>query len=371
MRITPFNLHQNIAFDNAISSIQYLHQLGSKIQDIISVLNNLETDYENYTDEKVEELKAFLLEKDEQLKDLVKEWIANLNSSLTDSIDEGVAHSKSYTDSKTNDLKEDLTALNKSMLDITTKLDLKVDARFNECNKLITDFRLEIYDLLNNFDNFKCYSPVTGEFEKLGNILTQVHQDFLKTCSLNVKTLNYLFDRGKTQHEGLTLIYNDCYVKNDVDHFTIVETSERGLKIRLKSGSFNRIYEIRENEPNNDLTSRVTLVDSNTFLIPLECLKPKGWSLIDSTRNNINKFYIMYTLSNNNSSSFFMYTYEYVNSYHATYQRLFDKIKELKLTYGQLTRFGTEYFPEILFAPANVHLFDPSILAPKKQVITN
>lgn len=343
MRITPFNLHQNIAFDNAISSIQYLHQLGSKIQDIISVLNNLETDYENYTDKKVEELKAFLLEKDEQLKDLVKEWIANLNSSLTDSIDEGVAHSKSYTDAKTNDLKEELASLNESMLDITTKLDLKVDARFNECNKLITDFRLEIYDMLNNFDNFKCYSPVTGEFEAIKDILYEITNLFLKRHSFNYSTLYSICNKGNEQKALAYKFDNNTVWYLDEQKFTIIESLADLVYLRpiFKAGTVTTVLRIVNGVVSN-ITDKCDIIN-DSVKIPVSELKVTH---DEYEKTNVCNIRVVTNAGFNEMTLFTFY-----DNYVCTYDTLqyYASLSSRNVTYEDINLYGINALYNIIY----------------------
>lgn len=55
-RITPFTLQQNIATDNAFSTIQVIHQIKAKMDEVIAIVNGIETDAHDYTDAKVLEL---------------------------------------------------------------------------------------------------------------------------------------------------------------------------------------------------------------------------------------------------------------------------------------------------------------------------
>lgn len=74
-RITPFTLQQNIATDNAFSTIQVIHQLLAKVKEVIEVVNNIELDYESYTDGKILELKTQL----ESQIGVLRSEVADLN----------------------------------------------------------------------------------------------------------------------------------------------------------------------------------------------------------------------------------------------------------------------------------------------------
>ena len=56
MYLTPFMLTQNIALDNALSTIQVIHQLISKVNDVITELNNINVTANDYTDEQIRKL---------------------------------------------------------------------------------------------------------------------------------------------------------------------------------------------------------------------------------------------------------------------------------------------------------------------------
>ena len=56
MYLTPFMLTQNIALDNALSTIQVIHQLINKVNDVISELNNINVTANDYTDDQIRKL---------------------------------------------------------------------------------------------------------------------------------------------------------------------------------------------------------------------------------------------------------------------------------------------------------------------------
>ena len=60
MRLTPFNLTQNISVDNALSTIQVIHQLIAKMNNVVEELNNIDSTANSYTDSEIEKVKSII-----------------------------------------------------------------------------------------------------------------------------------------------------------------------------------------------------------------------------------------------------------------------------------------------------------------------
>ncbi len=82
LHILPFTLQQNIATDNAFSTIQLIHQIKAKMDEVIEVVNNMETDSHEYTDAKILELKALLEGQIGQLETIVSENNQRVNETV-------------------------------------------------------------------------------------------------------------------------------------------------------------------------------------------------------------------------------------------------------------------------------------------------
>lgn len=145
MYLTPFMLSQNIALDNALSTIQVIHQIISKVNGVIEFVNNLEVNSNKYTDEQIELLHGIvtdeLSEVESNLKNLIKtnsNDIANIKSELVE------------LHSTINELNEDIKS--------------NTDLIFSNYNVLI----LKIAELKEYIDStingltVKVFSPVTG-----------------------------------------------------------------------------------------------------------------------------------------------------------------------------------------------------------------
>lgn len=207
MRITPFTLQQNIATDNAFSTVQVIHQLKSKMNEVIDIVNNIETDAHEYTDAKVSELREYVMEQfsglEEQfdnLSDNVSEWYGLLveTSATVTELQTRVTTEVSRLDSKIDaDKLELLTAIRTSMDLIENYVDAEIERLFDYVDKLIKERTTYTYSI---WDGQK--KPIEKVLEDFGRMIfgtvsmdfTVDHLDKFLTTQFNMDgTGNQLF----------------------------------------------------------------------------------------------------------------------------------------------------------------------------------
>lgn len=154
MRLTPFNLTQNISVDNALSTIQVIHQIITKVNNVVDYVNNLENNSNKYTDEQI---KIVL----EQLENN----LTTLENTLKLYVDDKVDNLKSYVDNENNDIKSlidnKVEKIYNDMNDLENSLRLYIDTGDTNLKVYINDIYKELYDLIMN-GNDTIYSPVDG-----------------------------------------------------------------------------------------------------------------------------------------------------------------------------------------------------------------
>lgn len=154
MRLTPFNLTQNISVDNALSTIQVIHQIITKVNNVVDYVNNLENNSNKYTDE--------------QIKNVLEQLETNLTTlenALKLYVDNKVDNLKSYVDNENNDIKSlidnKVEKIYADMNDLENSLRLYIDTGDTNIKVYINDIYKELYDLIMN-GNDTIYSPVDG-----------------------------------------------------------------------------------------------------------------------------------------------------------------------------------------------------------------
>lgn len=90
MRLTPFLLTQNLSVDNALSTIQVIHQLIHQINKVIEQLNNIDSNANTYTDSKISELSELLKSDIDQLEKDLKSYTDTTVKNATDVIDDTI-----------------------------------------------------------------------------------------------------------------------------------------------------------------------------------------------------------------------------------------------------------------------------------------
>lgn len=157
MYLTPFMLSQNIALDNALSTIQAIHQIISKVNGVIEYVNNLEVNSNKYTDEQIELLHG-----------IVKDELSEVESNL-----------KNLIETNSNDIaniKSELVELHGTIKELNADIKSNTDLIFSNYNVLILKIA-ELKDYIDSVINgfaVKVFSPVTGYLTNIQTALNDI-----------------------------------------------------------------------------------------------------------------------------------------------------------------------------------------------------
>lgn len=223
MRLTPFNLSQNIALDNALSTIQVIHQLISKVNNVIDELNNINVTANDYTDEQIKKL-ALKIEND----------LKSLETTLKAYSDTGIENLKEYVDTDIATLRSDFNTI---ILNIRTEIQLlekslKAYSDLGDSNLkvYINSIYDELLNLIKNGNNL-IYSPVDGDLKSVKVAIFDLANIIQQKNGINWQTLETLC-KADYSLEGYTKINSDydMYYKGG-EYATIDYLNMNGLYI--------------------------------------------------------------------------------------------------------------------------------------------
>ena len=183
------------AWDWSLSYAENLRKLVYNVNVIIQYLQDLQTNYEEYTDQKVAELKAYVDAADQALHD----YADSLNAAMKAYVDsQDLAYWERHTQDITR-LQDNIDALrtycDKNFEDIRTKhaqdiaqlhgalqsqyeqltayTDRQIDVLQAWTNEQLDQIRLEVDEI--NEDGFRIDNPTTGERDHVGNTVNDVY----------------------------------------------------------------------------------------------------------------------------------------------------------------------------------------------------
>lgn len=223
MYLTPFMLSQNIALDNALSTIQVIHQLISKVNDVIEELNNINVTANDYTDEQIKKL---TLKIDTDLNALEK--------TLKAYSDTGIENLKEYVDTDIASLRSDFNTI---ILNIRTEIQLlekslKAYSDLGDSNLkvYINSLYDELLNLIKNGNNL-IYSPIDGDLKSVKDAIFDIANIVQQKNGINWQTLETLC-RSDYSLTGYTKINSDydMYYKGG-EYATIDYLNSNGLYI--------------------------------------------------------------------------------------------------------------------------------------------
>ena len=154
MRLTPFNITQNISIDNALSTIQVIHQIITKVNNVVDYVNNLELNANNYTDEQIKILNDKIEKELSDLENTLKTYSDNLNDNM-----------KLYVDKQDRFiidlLSSSMVTIREEIKKVENALRLYIDTEDSKIYVKIDEIYKELYDLIINGNDI-IYSPVDG-----------------------------------------------------------------------------------------------------------------------------------------------------------------------------------------------------------------
>lgn len=223
MRLTPFNLSQNIALDNALSTIQVIHQLISKVNDVINELNNINVTANDYTDEQIKKL-ALKIESD----------LKSLETTLKAYSDKSIEDLKNYTDETVEDLineyKVEVAKLHNDIIELEKTLKAYSDLGDSNLKVYINSIYDELLNLIKNGNNL-IYSPIDGDLKSVKDAIFDIANIVQQKNGVNWQTLETLC-KAEYSLDGYTKINSeyDMYYKGG-EYATIDYLNMNGLYI--------------------------------------------------------------------------------------------------------------------------------------------
>lgn len=183
------------AWDWSLSYAENLRKLVYNVNVIIQYLQDLQTNYEDYTDQKVAELKAYVDAADQALHD----YADSLNAAMKSYVDSqdllywekhtqditklqnNIDALRSYCDENFEDIRtkhaQDIAqlqgALQSQYEQLTAYTDRQIDVLQAWTSEQLDQIRLEVDEI--NEDGFRIDNPTTGERDHVGNTVNDVY----------------------------------------------------------------------------------------------------------------------------------------------------------------------------------------------------
>lgn len=183
------------AWDWSLSYAENLRKLVYNVNVIIQYLQDLQTNYEEYTDQKVAELKAYVDAADQALH----EYVDQLNASMKEYVDtqdlaywsrhledvqrlqNNIDTLRAYCDENFEDIRtkhaQDIAglygALQSQYEQLTAYTDRQIDVLQAWTQEQLDALRLEVDEI--NEDGFRIDNPTTGERDHVGNTVNDVY----------------------------------------------------------------------------------------------------------------------------------------------------------------------------------------------------
>lgn len=224
-RITPFTLQQNIATDNAFSTIQVIHQIKAKMDGVIDVVNNIETDAHDYTDAKILELSNRIDGEITSLENIVRnnnQIVAELNARVV-VLESDLAELNNLLFTKYAELDSKITDEKNARIqaDLNT-LSEAINYTDSEINKL----KAWVEEVVNSRTAY-AYSQWDGSWKPINEVFNDIQK---KECcmasrELSINLFRKLLDIVLVYDTGQSVKALNC----TIDELTTALTSENTL----------------------------------------------------------------------------------------------------------------------------------------------
>lgn len=171
-------------WDASISQLEMMQKIAYNINQIIQFLTDLETNYQNYTDTKVAELKAELLKTLDQTVETLHSYIDTQDAYYwaehtkdVKRLEALIAELQSYADDIKLTHEKDVAQLNGKIDETKTYLEQYTDYAVERLKEWVEEqleaLRLEIDEV--NEDGFRIFDPTTGYRDRVGNTVNNVY----------------------------------------------------------------------------------------------------------------------------------------------------------------------------------------------------
>ena len=171
-------------WDASISQLEMMQKIAYNINQIIQFLTDLETNYQNYTDEKVAELKAELLKTLAETVDSLHKYIDTQDAYYwaehtkdIQRLETLISELRSYIDDVKLTHEKDVAQLNGKIDETKAYLEQYTDFAVERLKEWVEEqlekLRLEIDEV--NEDGFRIFDPTTGYRDRVGNTVNNVY----------------------------------------------------------------------------------------------------------------------------------------------------------------------------------------------------
>lgn len=180
-------------WDASISQLEMMQKIAYNLNQIIQFLTDLETNYQNYTDAKVAELKAELLKTLEQTVETLRAYIDTQDvyywtehTKDVKRLETLITELRSYVDNVKLTHEKDVAQLNGKIDETKAYLEQYTDFAVERLKEWVEEqlekLRLEIDEV--NEDGFRIFDPTTGYRGRVGNTVNNVY-DVLRVRAIN------------------------------------------------------------------------------------------------------------------------------------------------------------------------------------------
>lgn len=193
-----------LAYDEALTYIEQIYALVCKINNVIEVVNDIETDFDNtaknYIDEQVAEIKLWVTEINNTFQNNLLNKVESEMNDFETKIDKNISDLESYVYTNitelTDLLNQELLRMNNNIKEFNTRLS-SIAGNINKNNDFLLDyFNKQIEQLIQYVEDAMSY--------KTGNSIIVINPTNYKNTTLN-KALKDLYEShgiyGITAHE--------------------------------------------------------------------------------------------------------------------------------------------------------------------------
>lgn len=171
-------------WDASISQLEMVQKIAYNINQIIQFLTDLETNYQNYTDAKVAELKAELLKTLDQTVETLHSYIDTQDAYYwaehtkdVKRLETLITDLRAYVDNVKLTHEKDVAQLNGKIDETKAYLEQYTDFAVERLKEWVEEqlekLRLEIDEV--NEDGFRIFDPTTGYRDRVGNTVNNVY----------------------------------------------------------------------------------------------------------------------------------------------------------------------------------------------------
>lgn len=202
-------------WDASISQLEMMQKIAYNINQIIQFLTDLETNYQNYTDTKVAELKAELLKTLDQTVKTLHSYIDTQDAYYwaehtkdVKRLEALIEELRAYADDIKLTHEKDVAQLNGKIDETKTYLEQYTDYAVERLKEWVEEqlekLRLEIDEV--NEDGFRIFDPTTGYRDRVGNTVNNVY-DVLRVRAITCGQFDAWFTAFDKDCEDFKALY--------------------------------------------------------------------------------------------------------------------------------------------------------------------